>query len=161
MTERISYIELLKVLADSQVKMVVVGGVAMVMRSVVSSTFDIDVCYEKSQENIERLCRALAPHCPAIKSAFSDVIDLLTDNQRSESFVTTFGRIDLMGEVSGLGNYEDVLRHSTPVAIQDFVVQALTVNGLITAKEAANRPKDQPHLNMLRTLKEMEDEENN
>jgi hypothetical protein len=54
------------------------------------------ISYEKSQDNIEQMCRALAPYCPAIKSAFSDVMDLLANNQRSESFDTEFGRIDLM-----------------------------------------------------------------
>jgi NADPH-dependent curcumin reductase CurA len=159
MNERISYVDLLRVLVEAQVEMVVVGGVAMVMRTVVSSTFDIDVCYRKSTDNIEKICRALAPYCPAIKSAFSDVMDLLANNERSESFVTDFGRIDLMGKVSGLGDYDDVYENSTPAPVKDFMVQTLTIDGLIKAKEAANRPKDQPHLEMLRTLKKMEDEE--
>ena len=63
-----------------------------------------------------------------------------------------------MGEVPGLGDYAAVLQFATPVEMEGFTLQVLTLEGLIKAKEIANRPKDQAHLVTLRALKEMEDE---
>jgi hypothetical protein len=69
------------------------------------------------------------------------------------------GDIVLIGEISGLGDYHQLLQHSEPIEVETVVVQALTLDGLIKAKEAANRAKDQVHLITLRALKKMEDEE--
>ena len=65
----------------------------------------------------------------------------------------------MIGEISGLGDYYQLLEYSEPIEVKNFVVQVLTLDGLIKAKEAANRPKDQLHLITLRALKRMEDEE--
>jgi len=58
--EKTNYTALMRLLAQAQVNMVVIGGVAMIVRSADYMTFDLDICYERSPENIERLCRALA-----------------------------------------------------------------------------------------------------
>ena len=149
---------LLRLLVDGQVKMVVIGAVAIVLRGVDYSTFDVDICYDRSPENVERLCRALAPHCAIIRSAFMDVVNLLIANERSEPLQTDFGKLDLLGEVSGLGDYAAVCEFATAVTLGDLTLQALTIEGLIKAKEATGRPKDEVHLKMLRALKEMEDQ---
>ncbi|MEK7807623.1 MAG: hypothetical protein AAB571_01005 [Chloroflexota bacterium] len=153
------YTELLKLLANANVNMVVVGGVAMVLRASDAYTYDVDICFERTPQNAERLCRALAPYCQPIRSAFFDVVNLLTTITKGEKFKTDLGDIDLIGEISGLGDYHQLLEYSEPIEVENFVVQVLTLDGLIKAKEAANRPKDQLHLITLRALKKMEDEE--
>jgi len=160
MEETPKFRELIRLLVNEQVKLVVIGGVAMALRSADYLTFDLDICYERSRENVERMCRVLAPHTPVISSAFFDTVNLLEVNTRSEIFQTALGRIDLLGRVSGLGDYEAVLRESSIVTFNNIAVSVLTLDGLIKAKEAANRPKDQLHLVTLRALKEMDDEEN-
>lgn len=155
MTENLDFITLIRILVKAQVKIVVIGGVAITLRAGYTGTLDLDLCFERSPENVELLCRTLAPYCPAIRSAFTDTISLLSSNPLGEKFSTTFGDVDLLGEVSGLGDYEQVLADSTPIAVDNVVVSVLTVDGLIKAKEAANREKDKPHLVELRALKEM------
>ncbi|MBI4631916.1 MAG: hypothetical protein HY740_09440 [Chloroflexi bacterium] len=159
MNETLNYESLLRLLTENKVKMIVIGAVAMNLRATDNVTYDLDICFERSTENIERLCRALAPHCPAIRSAFIDMMDFLKTNPVGEKFSTDFGDIDLLGEVPGLGDYQATLQFASIVQLEDFSVQALTLDGLIKAKEAANRPKDQLHLITLRALKKMEDEE--
>lgn len=157
MTENLDFITLLRILVDAQVRMVVIGGVAITLRTGYTSTIDLDICFERSLENVELLCRTLAPYCPTIRSAFTDTISLLSSNPIGEKFSTAFGDIDLLGEVSGLGDYEQVLASSTSVRVDNVIVNVLTVDGLIKAKEAANREKDKPHLMELRAFKEMMD----
>ena len=48
----------LAILNRAKVEYVVVGGVAMVAHGSAKSTFDLDVCYNRSKQNIEILCRA-------------------------------------------------------------------------------------------------------
>ncbi len=159
MNDMPNYRKILQLLVEKNVEMVVIGAVAMILRSSTYATEDIDVCYKQSAENAERICRALAPVCPAIRSAFTDTIDLLATDSREGNFKTDLGDIDLLVEVAGLGNYEAVSQCATLVTLEDITVQALTLDGLIKAKEAAGRSKDLVHLITLRALKEMEDKE--
>lgn len=159
MNDKPDFESLLRLLAERGVRLVIVGGVAMNLRAADYATLDLDICFERSPGNIERLCRALAPHCATIRSAFTDALDLLATVTIGEKYSTDFGDIDLLGEVSGLGDYAAVLEYAAPVELAGFTVQALTLEGLIKAKEAAGRPRDELHLITLRALKEMEDEE--
>ena len=159
MNDKPNYERLLRLLADANANIIVIGAVAMTMRDADFVTQDLDLCYQQSPQNAERMCRALAPVCPAIRSAFTDTIDLLATDPRGGNFKTDLGDIDLLVEVAGLGNYETVSHYTTLVTLEDITVQALTLDGLIKAKEAAGRPKDLVHLITLRALKEMEDKE--
>ena len=159
MSDKPNYEHLLRLLADAEVNIIVIGAVAMNMRDADFVTQDLDVCYQQSPQNAERICRALGPICQTIRSAFTDTIDLLATNPRGGNFKTDLGDIDLLVEVAGLGNYEAVSQCATLVTLEDITMQALTLDGLIKAKEAAGRSKDLVHLITLRALKEMEDKE--
>lgn len=159
MNDKPNYERLLRLLADANVNMIVIGAVAMNMRDADFVTQDLDVCYQQSPQNAERICRALAPICQILRSAFTDTIDLLATNPRGGNFKTDLGDIDLLVEVAGLGNYDTVSQYATLVTLEDITMQALTLDGLIKAKEAAGRSKDLVHLITLRALKEMEDQE--
>ena len=159
MNDKPNYERLLRLLADANANIIVIGAVAMNMRDADFVTQDLDLCYQQSPQNAERLCHALAPVCPAIRAAFTDTIDLLATNPRGGNFKTDLGDIDLLVEIAGLGNYDAVSQYATLVTLEDITVQALTLDGLIKAKEAAGRPKDLVHLITLRALKEMEDKE--
>ena len=108
MIEKPDFIGLLRLLTKADAKIIVIGGVAMTLRGADYVTFDLDVCFERSAENIELVCRTLAPLCPAIRSAYTDTLSLLASVAKSEKFKTDLGDIDLLGEVSGLGNYAAV-----------------------------------------------------
>ncbi|MBM4424100.1 MAG: hypothetical protein FJ030_12025 [Chloroflexi bacterium] len=159
MEDQPDFVALLRLLAEARVKMVVIGGVAMTLRAGSYTTLDLDICFDRSPETIALLCRTLAPYCPTIRGALADVISLLASSEKGEKFSTVFGDIDLMGDVAGIGDYQSVLSYSSAVAIHDFEVWALTVDGLIRAKEAVGREKDRPHLIALRALKELLDEQ--
>ena len=54
---------------------------------------------------------------------------------------TELDDFDLLGEVDGLGSYDDVLRASTSWDIYGYKISVLSIDGLITAKERAGREK--------------------
>jgi predicted nucleotidyltransferase len=73
------------------------------------------------------------------------------------TLVTTQGDVDFLGEVAGVGTYDQVLAQSVETAIFGLKLRVLSVEGLIAAKKAANRPKDRNHVLELEELKKMRD----
>jgi hypothetical protein len=55
--------------------------------------------------------------------------------------VTSRGWIDLLGEVTGGGRYEDLIAHSTVTPVFGFDCRVLDIDTLIRTKRAAGRPK--------------------
>ncbi|MFQ5856748.1 MAG: nucleotidyltransferase [Anaerolineae bacterium] len=68
---------------------------------------------------------------------------------------TDAGAVDLLGEVTGLGSYEQVLAASEEMELYGMSVHVLTLEGLIAAKQAAGRPRDLEHLLELEALLEL------
>lgn len=149
--------DLVKIIGRAQADVVIVGGIAMALRGGSYVTYDINVCYRREPETIARLCRALAPHSEYLRSAIFDIQTALLSEDMSLD--TDLGRIDLLGALAGIGDYEQVLRVSQAMTVDDISVQVLSLEGLIATKEAMLRLKDQLHLPMLRALKAMKDEE--
>ena len=58
------------------------------------------------------------------------------------TFVTDIGTLDLLGEVRGVGFYEDVLAGSTTYELFGYQFPVINIGKLIVAKRAAGRPKD-------------------
>jgi len=56
--------------------------------------------------------------------------------------MTDMGWIDLLGEVAGLGGYEEVKKNSEVMAIFEMDCLVLSLEGLIRAKKAAGRSRD-------------------
>ncbi len=68
---------------------------------------------------------------------------------------TDLGVVDCLGEVLAVGNFDDVLEHSTFVELPMGRFRILEVDTLIKAKEAMARPHDLiavQHLKALKTL---------
>ena len=70
------------------------------------------------------------------------------------TLTTTIGDIDLLGEISGGGDYEALLPHSEGVDMFGCQCRCLDLPGLIRAKRAAGRPKDLDALAELEALLE-------
>ncbi len=58
---------LLRLLAHEEVEAVLVGGAAMILQKVTHFTNDIDVCYWRDRDNLERLARAMLPLNPRLR----------------------------------------------------------------------------------------------
>jgi predicted nucleotidyltransferase len=148
--------DLLKRLSDAGVEFVVVGGVAVIARGYVRATLDLDICYARTPENVERLVAALAPIHPRLRGAPAE-LPFLWDartlrNGLNFTLVTDEGEIDLLGEVTGLGNYGDIALRATEIEIHGARVRVLALDDLIRSKAAAGRAKDLIDLEALRAL---------
>ena len=68
------------------------------------------------------------------------------------NLVTQFGDLDLSFTPSGTGGYPDLIARAVRMPIQGSTVPVAALEDVIRSKEAANRPKDQRTLPLLRQL---------
>ncbi len=150
--------ELLNRLLDHHVDFVIIGGVAALVYGSVYVTRDLDVCYRRSGESLERLIAALAPLHPRLRGAPSD-IPFKWDPRTLRAGLnftldTDMGPIDLLGEVAGIGQYADALAASESMTLFGRACRILTLDALIRSKRAAGRPRDLEAVKELETLRE-------
>jgi hypothetical protein len=138
---------------------VVVGGIAMQLHGSQYLTEDIDIVYERSRANGEKLIAALGQFQPRPRG-FPDDLPFIFDVQTLMvtdilTLGTTAGDIDLLATLKGVGNFKAVEAASEPFSTDDLSFRVLSIDGLIAAKSAAGRPKDKAGVIELRALKEM------
>jgi hypothetical protein len=141
-----------------EVDFVIVGGVAIRLHSSAYITNDLDFCYSRSKQNLRNLVAALSPFEPRPRDFPTDLPYIFDEaslnNATHFTFETSIGSIDLLGEVKGVGDYSDAVERSVEFPIYGGLVKALSLDALIDAKTAADRPKDRLVLPELRALRE-------
>src|SRR5437763_7296960 len=97
-------------LAAHQVEFVVIGGLAMRIHGSAHITDDLDVCYRRTPANMQAVAAALAPLHPCLRGAPAGLpfhFDAATIQAGLNfTLITDHGWIDLLGEVSGVGGYD-------------------------------------------------------
>jgi len=140
------------------IRYVVIGGMAEVLQGGLRPTYDVDLCYDRSLENLERLAEGLAEINATLRGAPKDVPfspDVRTLKFGANfTFDTDLGPLDLLGWVEPIGDYERVAAESGDVPFGDGTVRVLDVEALIRIKEHIGRPKDGASLAELRAIRD-------
>jgi hypothetical protein len=152
----IDYPGLLRTLYHANVRFIIVGGAAATAHGSARLTQDLEVVYERSPENLQKLARALAPHEPYLRGAPEGLpFRLDTDTLRRGLNFTLSSKLgdNLLGEIVGGGGYA-LEPHA--VAMELFGVRCLVLglDKLIEVKRAAGRPKDLEALAELVAIRE-------
>jgi hypothetical protein len=138
-----------RLLGKFEVECVLVGGVAAAVLGSSIPTVDLDVCYARNQPNLKRLANALRSVNAHLRGA-PDNLPFIPFILNSETlskglnftFITDIGTLDLLGEVLGVGFYEDVFADSVTYELFGYRFPVIDIGKLIVAKRAAGRPKD-------------------
>jgi len=157
----------LEALDAEGVRYVVIGGAALGFQGSAYRTEDIDIVYARDEENIERLVTVLRAIKPRLRvegepDGLPFVVDARTiANGGNFTLQTDLGDLDIMATIAGLGDYENVVRYADQLKLIDSArsTPVLSLDGLIIAKRAANRPKDLivlPEIETLRELRELD-----
>src|SRR5437016_1911653 len=149
---------LLLALGTGAVEFIVVGGMAAVAHGIARVTFDLDVVYRRTPENIARLAQVIAPLKPRLRGAPPD-LPFRWDERTIRAglnftLATKLGELDVLGEITGGGDYEKLLPHSESFNLFGVRCQCLDLETLIKVKAAVGRPKDLEPLAELRALME-------
>jgi len=154
----IEFRHLLESLYRNDVRFVIVGGVAATLHGSARVTFDLDITYERTTENLSRIVAALGPFNPYLRGAppglpFSFDVETL---KRGLNFTltTSNGPIDLLGEISGIGRYAVAREHAEEATLFGGIYYFLDLDSLIISKRAAGRPKDFETIAELEAIRE-------
>ena len=151
--------QVIGLLGRYEVKYVVVGGLAAVSQGAPLITQDIDICYERSAENLERLASALREVNATLRGAKPGLpfrLDAASLGRGDTfTFATDLGWIDIIGTPAGTQGYRDLAATADSLLLFGHHVQIAGVLDLIRMKRAAGRPKDLLALEELGALRDV------
>jgi predicted nucleotidyltransferase len=140
------------------VDFIIIGGVAAILNGLGYTTYDLDVVYARDRSNIQRLVRCLEPFEPYLRGAPPGLPFKLDERTvrmgLNFTLVTSFGDLDLLGEVTAVGGYRELLPQSKEVTAFGVRCRRANLEPLIRMKRAAGRPKDFEILGQLQALLE-------
>lgn len=154
---------LLTRLKENGLDFVVIGGVCVVYHGAQIATFDLDICCPFGVENIEKIEAAVSDLHPVHRLTANklplertrDVFPVL----KNLYLQTDLGKLDCLGEVAGIGNFNEVLKQSVVAKFAYGEFRFLTFDALIAAKEAAGRDRDLAAVKHLLALKERREQQ--
>jgi len=151
--------DLLTRLVETKVDFVLVGGFAGVVHGCSCVTQDIDVCCDFSPENLLALQKAVSNLHPVHRMTPGrkklDLTEQTCSQFKNLYLDTDIGQLDCLSFIDGLGDYQTVKRASELVKIKDLPLRILSLDGLIKAKKAMNRPRDRQVIFELEAIKKL------
>jgi hypothetical protein len=137
---------LLGPLVKHGVSFVLIGGMAGIARGSSYPSYDLDVAYARDKANVKRLVSALEEIGVRLRGAPADLpfqLDERTiENGANFTFVTPFGDLDVLADVDGIRDFEELHTGSEEKELFGLPVRVASLDHLIAMKRAANRPKD-------------------
>lgn len=148
-------LDALRVLECHQVKFVLIGGLAANALGSPLATHDVDICYDRRDDNLVALAAALNEMGATLRGAPPGLPFILDARTLKAgdcfTFDTAKGAVDVLGTPSGtLRGYAELIVNAEPVEIEPgLTTMVCSLEDLIRMKAAAGRNKD------LRALEEL------
>lgn len=149
---------LLRALVHHDVRYVLIGGWAAVLHGSPTVTIDLDICYDRDPDNLERLASALAELDVRLRG-FPRDLPFAIDARALRSgdvftLTTSAGDLDLLGAPAGVGGYQELMQGALDLVLDDVALKVASIDDLIRMKAAAGRPKDLIEIPILQALRE-------
>jgi hypothetical protein len=160
--QKLDLVELISLLEKHCVEYMFIGGVAAQFMGSAQLTYDIDVCYRRTQENLERLAAALREIHPTLRGAPADLpfqldaASLALGN--NFTFNTDVGPVDFLGWLEPIGPYENLLPAVEEFELGKSRIKTIGLHDLIRIKEHIGRPKDRLALLQLYEIKKLREQ---
>ena len=156
---RFDPVHILRRLQADGVRFVLIGGLAAKAHGSPTLTVDIDICYARDRDNLERLAAVLRELGAKLRGAPPDLpfrLDRVTlERGDSFTFTTDFGDLDILGTPSGTTGFVELDANAEPAELgEGLVVRVTSLDDLIRMKRAAGRPKDRIELEVLGALRD-------
>jgi hypothetical protein len=154
---------LLTRLKDSGLEFVIIGGVCVVFHGALMATFDLDICCPFGVENVRKIESAVKDLNPVHRLTANKLPLEVTRSSfgalKNLYLQTDLGKLDCLGEVTGVGNFDEVKRQSLVAHLSYGEFRFLNLDALIAAKKNIGREKDLDAVRLLTTLKESKEQE--
>lgn len=150
--------KLLLRLDDAGIDFVLVGGYAAMLHGSSLLTRDLDVCTALTPDTVEKL-RVAFRDCHPRHRLSAPQLSFLDDPTPGMALNnlylnTDLGTLDLLGSITGIGDYARVARDAVEIDLLGRRIRAISLDDLITAKEALGRDKDLIAAKELRAIRE-------
>jgi len=150
---------MLRLLVESGVDFVVIGGIAVVLSGYGRATRDLDIAFAGDGANLEALGKVLTGIDAKLRGVDDDV-PFVADAQTLASIQlltldTDLGWLDVHRTVPGMPNYERLRRNAERMTIDSLPVLVASIDDLISMKRAAGRPQDQIDLDALEAARRL------
>jgi hypothetical protein len=158
--------EILEVLLRNDVHFVLVGGLAAQAHGSPSLTGDLDVCYARDRDSLERLATALAELMAARRGLPRDAPRMPSLDTRTLragglfTLTTRFGDLNLLASPEPGFDFETLASDAIETTMLGHAIRVASLDDLIAMKQAAGRPKDRAELEILGALREEIDRRN-
>ena len=157
--QKLDLLELIRLLEKHRVEYLLIGGVAAQFMGSSALTYDIDLCYLRKQQNLERLAAALQEIHPTLRGAPPDLPFRLDAQSlalgNNFTFDTDLGPVDFLGWLEPIGTYENLQPAAEEYELSTFRVKTIGLHDLIRIKEHIRRPKDQLALLQLYEIRKL------
>lgn len=149
----------LTALQQSGSEFILVGGLAAVLQGAPVQTYDVDVVYSRTRENVQRLIDVLN----SIDAVFRIQLERRLRPNASHlqgtghlNLLTKFGPLDLLATIGDGFTYDDLVPHAQEMLISKAIrIRVLKLDQIIALKEKLGNEKDMAVLPILRhTLRE-------
>ena len=146
-----------RVLARHGVEFIVIGGQAEYLMGSPRATFDVDLCYARSKQNIQALANALIELNAKLRGV-PEGLPFKLDARTLEmggnfTFTTSVVDLDMLAWVEPLGDYEAVRKAAQEFEVGGMKLRVISLDDLIRVKQHVNRPKDRESLYHLLAIK--------
>lgn len=149
---------IVRTLVEHEVDCVVIGGFAAGLYGSPILTQDIDITPEQGTDNLGRLSAALTALGARVRT--SGVPGGLPFAHDGESLgavsvwnlTTQYGDLDVSMTPSGTQGFRDLDRDARSMTVGGVAIRVASLADVIRSKQAANRPKDQRALPVLREI---------
>jgi hypothetical protein len=151
-------IALLGRLVEGGVDFIVIGGLAATIHGAALPTEDVDILYDRSPSNLERLAAVLEGLPVRLRGAEDlplRVDAALLRNGDRFTFTSPLGDLDILATADGAQPYGELKARAQWLEIGSHRVAVASLDDLIAMKRAAGRPKDIPKLTELLELREL------
>lgn len=149
---------LLQCLSDAEIDFVIVGGFAAMLHGSALLTRDLDVCAVLTDETVAKLRDALREQNPTHR--FTSQRLSFLDNPdpgvplKNLYLQTQLGPVDFLTSITGVGDFQRVRRSSIEIELFGKRCRVISIEDLISAKEALGRDKDRLAAKELRAIQE-------
>ena len=142
-----------------RVEFIVLGGQAAALFGSPIPTYDVDLCYRRTPDNLRHLATALVELHPTLRGAPPD-LPFRVDAESlalgaNFTFNTDLGPLDLLGWVEPLGTYDDLVGRAERFQLGAIHLLVVSLDDLLTVKRHLQRPKDRAALVQLEAIQRL------
>jgi hypothetical protein len=146
-----------------QVEFLVIGGQAESLMGSRRATYDTDLCYRRSRQNLQRLAEALRELKPTLRGAPPDLPFVIDEHSlalgNNFTFNTLHGALHLLAWVEPLGDFDAIEKRAESYQFAGGELKTISLDDLIHVKQHIGRAKDRESLLQLLAIKKQREEQ--